>query len=136
MDEDTKKKHIEAAYHEWLPAIQAKAAQLHRKYPDRVDQPADLHHPGMMGLMAAFKDFDPAVAKVKDNNFITYANKKIEGMMQNHITGLHSFNVPTAFDPHFEQQTRDFARKQKNQTPPSEPPPIPSTAEKPHWEDE
>jgi DNA-directed RNA polymerase specialized sigma subunit len=136
MDEDTKKKHIDDHYHEWLPTIHAKAVQLHRKYPDRVEQPGDLHHPGMMGLMAAFKDFDPAVAKVKENNFITYANKKIEGMMQNHITGLHSHNVPTAFDPHFEQQTRDFARKQKNIASSEEPPAIPSAANKPHWEDE
>lgn len=135
MDEETKKKHIDHLYMEWLPTIQAHALSLHKNYPDRVERPADLHDAGLMGLMSAFKDFDPAIAKVKQNSFMTYASKKIKGQMQNHITGLHSHKVETAFDPHFEQQTRDFARKEKNQAP-SEPPPIPSAAEKPHWDDD
>lgn len=146
MDEETKKKHRDDLFNEWLPAIHAKATQLHQKYPNRVKQPADLHEAGMMGLMSAFKDFDPAIAKVKQNNFMTYADKKIQGEMQNRITGLHSHDVEDAFDPHFEQQTRDFARKQKNmaasEQPPAipsaagKPPAIPSAADKPHWEDD
>lgn len=133
MDEETKKKYIEHAYNEWLPTIHAKASKLHQKYPTRVSDPADLYHAGMMGLMAAFKDFDPAIAKAKGNNFLTYAHKKIDGMMQNHITGLHSFSSPGAFDPYHEQQTRNLARKLKSeQSTPAvdEPPPVPEAAKK------
>lgn len=134
MDEDTKNKHIEDLFHEWLPTIHAKASNLHRKYPTRVSDPADLYHAGQMGLMAAFKDFDPKIAKAMGNNFLTYAHKKIDGSMQNHITGLHSFGAQGVLDPFHEQRTRDLARKLKSEQAASqadEPPPIPQEAKKP-----
>jgi DNA-directed RNA polymerase specialized sigma subunit len=135
MDEQTKQKHIQDLYQEWIPMIHYHAESAHKNYPDRVKSPGDLYEAGLMGLMSAFKDFNPDLAAKKGTSFKTYASSKIKGIMQDHITGLHSFGAEGAFDPHWEQKSRSFAAEQKAKQPQAaqpteEPPAIPKEATK------
>jgi len=115
---------------EWMPDIHYHASTLQRKYPERIKSPHDLHMAGYMGLLAAVKNWNDEKAKTHNNSFRSYAGRSIKGHMQDHITGIHSFDKEGVVDPHLESQSRQFERAQQVSAakPESdEPPPIPVT---------
>jgi DNA-directed RNA polymerase specialized sigma subunit len=114
MDKPAAQKYIsDTLFQEWLPDIHSNASSLANKYPDRVKTPHDLHHAGLLGLMSAIKNWNPQVAQASSNSFRTYANRCILGHMQDHVTGIHSFDKEGALDPGVERQSRQFAASQK-----------------------
>ena len=114
MDKKAAEKYLgEAMFQEWLPDIHSHASNLARKHPDRVKTPHELHHAGLLGLMSAIKNWNPKTAQASENSFRTYANRCILGHMQDHVTGIHSFDKEGVLDPGVERQSRQFAAKQK-----------------------
>ena len=114
MDKKLAEKYLnESLFQEWLPDIHANASSLANKYPERVKSPHELHHAGLLGLMAAVKNWDPKVAQASSNSFRTYANRCILGHMHDHVTGIHSFDKEGTIDPGVERESRQFAASQK-----------------------
>jgi DNA-directed RNA polymerase specialized sigma subunit len=122
-------------FQEWLPDIHHHAKNMHRKYSERITAPDELHMAGYKGLLSAFKNWNPEKAR-EHNSFRTYANRCILGHMQDHATGIHSFDKEGVSDPHLERESRRLSAKQRAiETSPTAadqelPPPLPEEATK------
>jgi DNA-directed RNA polymerase specialized sigma subunit len=145
MDYDAAKKYMEEhLYREFLPHIDYHARRIASSNPHKFDSQdkdahTELYHAGLMGLIAAVKNWDPQKAKARGNSFITHAQNSIEGHMRDMVSGIHSFGRQGSLHPNVEKESRQHQRlaelraKQPEVAQPSsdEPPPIPTEAKIP-----
>ena len=99
---------------EWAPLINFHVNNLKDGLPPHIDH-EDLYAAGMHGLIDAFHKYDPK----KGASFNTYASKRIQGKMMDHVTA----GGPSAVDNyHYKEAKKFMANKPKEATTPAETP--------------
>lgn len=106
MSNDKKKDerdHINDHVIEYAPLINYHVNNLKDSLPPHIDH-EDLYAAGMHGLIDAFHKYDPK----KGASFNTYASKRIQGKMMDHVTA----GGPSAVDNYHYKEAKKFTSKQ------------------------
>ena len=102
-EKKSERDHLNDMLIEYAPLINLHVNKLRDNLPPHVD-PEDLYAQGMHGLIDALHKYDPK----KGASFNTYASKRINGKMLDHITAPTASSV----DNFHYKQAKDFLAKQ------------------------
>lgn len=102
-EKKSERDHLNDMLIEYAPLINLHVNKLRDNLPPHVD-PEDLYAQGMHGLIDALHKYDPK----KGASFNTYASKRINGKMLDHITAPTASSV----DNFHYKQAKEFLAKQ------------------------